>query len=270
MKTWWRNINRNWKRILIANHDFQLKFKGESNFIRNEIVSKGLLNSYVHNFGNGLKSRCESFDDSEKNLQDLNSIKSLVIEHSGIDNLNPILTLPNLDYLVIKGNSNIKDYSKLWDLKSIKKLDLLDCVNLETMKGASKLLGLDELEITYCYNLKSIEIPKSLKKINIYNLGSDIDLTPINNVKEIIIHKRIIHPNDSLYNKIFNAKYKSFFENNGKSVMYSITKEEKKEILNSPQKANYLILLQQSIQREIELIEYSKWSLRIKTTDNIR
>ena len=182
MKTWWKNIDRNWKRILIANHDFQLKFKGEDDFIRNEIISKGILNSYVHNFGNGLKNRCESFDDSEKNIQLVYSLKFLIIEHSGIDNLNPLLSLPNLEYLVIKGNSNIKNYSKLWDLQSIKKLNLIDCVNLETMNGASKLFGLEELEITYCYKLKNIEIPKSLKKINIYNLGSEIDLTPINNV----------------------------------------------------------------------------------------
>lgn len=260
MNNWWRNIPQEWKRIFLINYEFN----NDRGFISNEIISKGLLNAYAHNFGIGITERLKSFNPTNDIIESIRKSNSLIISYPGLNGLSDLSLLKEFDaikHLVISGYMII-DFSELWNQTYLKTLVLTNCNNLLSLDNIQCLQSLEVLTLKCCYNLKKITVSCSLKKIDIYQLYAVIDLSRLEHVNEIILNKNMIHPDDLRYNKLFNIYFKNHSDYYKKNKTYHLIDSEIHKIMNSDLKENYLNMGLHKNKRDIIIISYDKWNLK--------
>lgn len=257
-KDWWKSLNHNWKKNLIVNLDFSIKFPKQYEFLKSELISKGPYNAYKNYFNLGIRKRLDTFDNSENEIKKIINLEYLVLNHIELDGIGILNDFKNLEHLTISKN-RIKDFKEIPKFERLKSLYIGECYDLINLDNISKLQGLEKLRIIYCYKLENIndlKLCKNLKHIDLYYLGKTIELNPLLGIDEILVHKNFIHCADKIYNERFGELKKGEIE-------YTINEMERMIIHGNEGvvKNNYLNFID-SEKYKIILNGYSEWKLK--------
>lgn len=131
---WWKGLNHNWKKNLLANLDFNRKFKVDYDAVDSLVSQKGLYNAYYFQFNRGIRNRLNKF----LNIQILNMLQfqdeELFIQVPKMEMLK-VLRLGQMSSL--KGISNWTSLEKICYYQSpntVGREELRLCKNLKDIR----------------------------------------------------------------------------------------------------------------------------------------
>lgn len=173
---------------------------------------KKALNLAIKKEANEEISDVTSLDlDKDLTKEDLTKITSLNIcyiqnDIGEINSIEGIQYCTNLQEFIGREMQNIKDMKLLYNVKSLKKLELIE-INQEQLKGIDSLENLDYLNID-CVDLTSLAYLEKLTNLTtLYCVKGNVkDITPIANLKKLEIL-------DLSYNKISDISTIANLEN---------------------------------------------------------
>lgn len=253
---WWKGLNHNQRKNLIANFDF----------FTNKIEIKPyneLYSQYKIAFGKGIRERLDDFNVDEKSLSELTHMTNLVINHNSFQDFTNLTAFTNLENLYFSNNT-------VENLETLKNLNIktltLSCSKLKNLNGIEKNEKLENLKLIYCYDLDNLNFltkcPK-LNKLDLSYLGSIALFDELFNIDDIVINKNIIYPNDIEYT-LYKSKYGNY-----RHKLYEFTEEETQFILENAkdkQRKNYAGLII-SKKYSVYINDFTEWTLK-RTTAN--
>lgn len=251
---WWKELNHNLKKNLIANFDF---------FV-NKIEIKPyneLYSQYKIAFGRGIRERLDNFNVNEKSLSGLTNIASLVINHSSFLDFSYLAVFTNLETLYFSNNT-VENLDTLNNM-NIKTLTL-SCSKLKSLDGIEKHKKLENLKLIYCYdldNLNSLVKCSNLIKLDLTHCGRSVLFDRLIDIAEIHIGKHLIYPNE-IEHTLYRWEYSKNIDN-----PYEFSKDETQFIMEKAdrkQRDNYLGLIL-SNKFQVSTKDFSEWILRRTT-----
>jgi hypothetical protein len=103
-----------------------------------------------------------------KNLKSINnkeySQTTVILDGLYIRSLEGILTNTRLTELSVASCENLLNIEQIWQLATLKRLNL-QSTKIESLDGIQKLHNLQNLDISYCYKLKTIKPVFALKRL---------------------------------------------------------------------------------------------------------
>ncbi len=113
------------------------------------------------------------------------NLKELSLDSKDISDILFLESLKKLEYLVLSGNSQIKDFSPLKNLENLKNLELIDC-GITDLSFIKELPTLEYINLDG-NNISDLSIFGKMKHIKIINIGHNniSDLYPLKNLKTL-------------------------------------------------------------------------------------
>ena len=219
-RDWWKNLNHNWKKVLLVNLDFDTLFPNQYPFVCNEVAQYGMYNAYHKHFKKRIRKRLDYFKATDAELERIISLKHFVVSYMGIKDLQPISRLVNLEFLTVTGTETT-DLSELAPMQNLKYL-CVACPKLIKLNTGLHFPELTEIKFTYCYQLDNIEALSNfarIQTIDLSYLGKPIDVSSLkglNTWKKLLIYQNQLpdaagrDDNDvrtNNYNSFFNSQH---------------------------------------------------------------
>lgn len=248
---WWKELNHNHKKNLIANFDF---FK--NNIAINPYNE--LYSQYKIAFGKGIRERLDTFTVTERSLSELISIRKLVINHNSFTDFSHLSSFADLEGLYFSNHT----VESLDTLKNVKLKTLtLSCSKLKSLNGVERYEKLKKLALIYCYDLDDLNCLRECSSLALLDLeicGKLVLFDQLDHIDEINLHKNLIYPNE-----IEHTLYKwQRHENIGSP--YDFSEDETQFIMKKAdrkQKNNYCGLIM-SNRYKVIVKGFSEWTLK--------
>jgi len=162
---WWKGLNHNWKKNLLANLDFNRKFKEDYDAVDSLVSQKGLYNAYYFQFNRGIRNRLNEFIVTEEALTEILSLKCLVLRSHGLKSASPLNKFLNIQILNML---QFQDEELFIQVPKMEMLKVLRLGQMSSLKGISNWTSLEKIcyyqspntvgqeELRLCKNLKDI------------------------------------------------------------------------------------------------------------------
>ncbi|NQX39270.1 hypothetical protein SAMN05421820_102358 [Pedobacter steynii] len=163
---WWKGLNHNWKKNLLANLDFSSLFGKDYCIIFNVIRGPGIYSAYCAAFNERIRKRLDEFIVTEEIVDEILNLKCLVLGSSGLKDAYPLNRFLNLRVLCITDYFNVELFVQAPKMERLKVLYIGYYVH--KFKGISNWSSLEhvcyylsfqsigEEELSLCKNFKLI------------------------------------------------------------------------------------------------------------------
>jgi hypothetical protein len=159
---WWKGLNHNWKKSLLANLDFSRKFGADYYGIYSIISQKRIYNAYHFIFNQRIRERLDEFIVTEEALNEILNLRCLILESGGLKNAYPLNRFQNIGVLCVHEFCHIELFMLITEMRKLKvlKLGLMsslkgisNCTLLEKIWYSRRNFTLWESELRLCKNL---------------------------------------------------------------------------------------------------------------------
>lgn len=168
---WWKGLNHNWKKNLLANLDFSKKFGKDYCRIFDTIRSPGIYSAYCATFNKRIRQRLDEFIVTEEVVNEILNLRCLVLGCSGLKEAYPLSRFQNLRVLCITEYFDVELFVQAPKMERLKVLYLGNSVH--KFKGISNWNSVENI----CYSIdfqsigsEELSLCKNFKLVSAWGL----------------------------------------------------------------------------------------------------